>query len=118
MFLDITLGFDSLWQSILYVLCGLGIFLFGINLMGSSLKEVGGSRMKVIIQKSTSTPLKGMLVGFVVTMLTQSASGTSAFSSIISCSRFDEFHSSIWYFTWCKYWWYYPYYYHGRVCTI
>ncbi|MCR4898946.1 MAG: Na/Pi cotransporter family protein [Acholeplasmatales bacterium] len=78
MFLDITLGFDSLWQAILYVLCGLGIFLFGINLMGSSLKEIGGSRMKVIIQKSTSTPLKGMLVGFVVTMLTQSASGTSA----------------------------------------
>ena len=64
--------------AILYILCGLGIFLFGINMMGSSLKAIAGDKMKVIIEKSTNTPFKGMLVGFVTTMLTQSASGTSA----------------------------------------
>ena len=64
--------------AILYILCGLGIFLFGINMMGSSLKAMAGDKMKVIIAKGTNTPIKGMLVGFVTTMLTQSASGTSA----------------------------------------
>ena len=64
--------------AILYILCGLGIFLFGINMMGTSLKAIAGDKMKVIIEKSTNTPFKGMLVGFVTTMLTQSASGTSA----------------------------------------
>ncbi len=64
--------------AILYILCGLGIFLFGINMMGSSLKAIAGDKMKVIIEKSTNTPFKGMLVGFATTMLTQSASGTSA----------------------------------------
>ncbi len=64
--------------AILYILCGLGIFLFGINMMGSSLKAIAGDKMKVIIEKGTNTPFKGMIVGFVTTMLTQSASGTSA----------------------------------------
>ncbi len=80
--LEISLEFGSGISSniiaILYILCGLGIFLFGINMMGSSLKAIAGDKMKVIIEKSTNTPLKGMFVGFATTMLTQSASGTSA----------------------------------------
>lgn len=64
--------------AILYILCGLGIFLFGINMMGSSLKSFAGDKIKVIVERSTNTPVKGMLVGFATTMLTQSASGTSA----------------------------------------
>ena len=78
----VSLGFpDGAYGSVvavLYILCGLGIFLFGINMMGSSLKAMAGDKMKVIIAKGTNTPGKGMLVGFVTTMLTQSASGTSA----------------------------------------
>ena len=70
--------FDAIWQAILFVLGGLGIFLFGIHMMGSSLKELAGDKLRVIIQKSTSTPLMGMVVGFLVTMLTQSSSTTSA----------------------------------------
>ena len=70
--------FDAIWQAILFVLGGLGIFLFGIHMMGSSLKELAGDKLRVIIQKSTSTPIMGMVVGFLVTMLTQSSSTTSA----------------------------------------
>ena len=76
--LSIEFSFEYNWQAILYILCGLGIFLYGIDMMGSSLKAIAGDKMKVIIEKSTNTPLKGMLVGFIITMLTQSASGTSA----------------------------------------
>ena len=76
--LDFGKGGVSNFVAVLYILCGLGIFLFGINMMGSSLKAIAGDKMRVIIEKSTNTPVKGMLVGFATTMLTQSASGTSA----------------------------------------
>ena len=70
--------FDAVWQAILFIFGGLGIFLFGIHMMGTSLKELAGDRLRLIIQKSTSTPIMGMAMGFVVTMLTQSSSTTSA----------------------------------------
>ncbi len=70
--------FDAIWQAIIFILGGLGIFLFGIHMMGSSLKELAGDKLRLIIQKSTSTPIMGMVMGFLVTMLTQSSSTTSA----------------------------------------
>lgn len=69
---------NQVWLAILYVLCGLGIFLYGIDMMGGSLKSLAGNKMKSIIEKSTNSPIKGLIVGFLITMLTQSASGTSA----------------------------------------
>ena len=69
---------NHVWLAVLYVLCGLGIFLYGIDMMGGSLKSLAGNRLKGIIEKSTNNPIKGLLIGFLITMLTQSASGTSA----------------------------------------
>jgi len=60
------------------VLGGLGIFLYGIHIMGDSLKLLAGTKFKLMIEKSTNTPLKGILVGIVVTILLQSSSGTTA----------------------------------------
>ena len=65
-------------ETIMFILGGLGIFLFGINLMGDSLKEMAGDKLKVIIEKTTNTPIKGILVGAAVTALIQSSSGTTA----------------------------------------
>ena len=75
---SLGMQFDAVWQAILFILGGLGIFLFGIHMMGTSLKELAGDKLRLIIQKSTSSPITGMLVGFAVTMLTQSSSTTSA----------------------------------------
>lgn len=67
------------WASAIFgLLGGLGLFLYGINKMGDSLKELAGSKLKVIIEKTTNTPLKGILVGFLITALIQSSSGTTA----------------------------------------
>ncbi len=63
---------------IILVLAGLGLFLYGINRMSSSLKAIAGDRLKTIIKKTTDSPLKGILVGIVVTILIQSSSGTTA----------------------------------------
>ena len=97
--LDVSLifgdGVGANIVAILYILCGLGIFLYGINRMGSSLKIIAGDKMRVIIEKSTNTPLKGMLVGFVTTMLTQSASGTSALAVSLVASGLMTFPQAI-----------------------
>ena len=60
------------------ILAGLGLFLFGIDYMGDGLKSYAGDKLKDIIDKYTSSPLKGILIGALVTCLIQSSSGTTA----------------------------------------
>ncbi len=67
------------WQTTIFgIIGGLGIFLYGINLMGDSLKVIAGNKLKLLIEKSTNTPIKGILVGIIITGLIQSSSGTTA----------------------------------------
>lgn len=56
---------------------GLAIFLFGINLMGDSLTNFAGPKLRGYIEKYTSTPLKGVLVGVFITSIIQSSSATT-----------------------------------------
>jgi len=60
------------------VLGGLGIFLYGMNLMSESLKKLAGNKLRLFLEKTTNTPLKGILVGILLTALIQSSSATSA----------------------------------------
>lgn len=60
------------------ILAGLGLFLFGIEYMGDGLKNFSGDKLKNIIDKYTSSPLKGIFIGAFVTCLIQSSSGTTA----------------------------------------
>ena len=62
---------------ILQVCAGIGVLIYGIILMGDSLQVIAGDRMRVLIAKLTSTPLKGFLVGTVVTGILQSSGATS-----------------------------------------
>ena len=93
--LSVNFVFDSDIVAVLYILCGLGIFLYGIGKMGKSLKAIAGDKMKVIIERSTNTPIKGMVVGFATTMLTQSASGTSALAVSLVGAGLMSFGQSI-----------------------
>ncbi len=65
-------------ESIMFVFGGLALFIFGINMMSDSLKAAAGNKLKAIIEKTTNTPLKGILVGIILTILIQSSSGTTA----------------------------------------
>ena len=60
------------------ILAGLGLFLFGIDYMGDGLKNYAGDKLKDVIDKYTSNPFKGILIGAFVTCLIQSSSGTTA----------------------------------------
>lgn len=76
---DIIQLSDIDWaELVFFLLGGLGIFLFGINMMGDSLKALAGNKIKVIIEKTTSKPIFGVLIGILITGLIQSSSGTTA----------------------------------------
>ena len=62
---------------LLPLLCGLALFLFGMDLMGESLKKSAGTSLKQILGKMTSSPIKGFLLGLGVTMVIQSSSATT-----------------------------------------
>ncbi|MCF7932426.1 MAG: Na/Pi cotransporter family protein [Acholeplasmataceae bacterium] len=65
-------------DALMLVFGGLALFLFGINLMSDSLKLFAGNKLKAIIEKSTNTPFKGVLVGMLLTVTIQSSSGATA----------------------------------------
>lgn len=56
---------------------GLGMFIYGMNLMSDSLQLIAGSRLKSIISALTRNPLAGMLTGLGVTAIIQSSSATT-----------------------------------------
>ena len=66
------------WQEMLFQFFGgLGIFLFAIKYMGDGLQKAAGDRLRDILDKFTTNPFMGVLVGIVVTVLIQSSSGTT-----------------------------------------
>ena len=66
------------WQEMLFqFLGGLGIFLFAIKYMGDGLQKAAGDRLRSILDRFTTNPFMGVLVGIIVTVLIQSSSGTT-----------------------------------------
>jgi phosphate:Na+ symporter len=56
---------------------GLGLFLFGLRFMSDGLQAVAGDRMRTILEKGTSSPIRGVFTGLLVTGLIQSSSATT-----------------------------------------
>ena len=64
-------------SSVLVLLGSLGIFLFGMKLMSDSLQKTAGHKMRSILAGLTSSRLKGIFTGFLVTSVIQSSSATT-----------------------------------------
>ena len=62
---------------LLNMLGGIGMFLFGMNLLGSSLEKFAGAKLEKTLEKLTNNRFKGVLLGAVVTAVIQSSSATS-----------------------------------------
>lgn len=56
---------------------GLGLFLFAIKYLGDGLQKVAGNRLRNILDRFTSNPILGVLVGIVVTGIIQSSTVTT-----------------------------------------
>ncbi|QQK78264.1 Na/Pi cotransporter family protein [Salicibibacter cibarius] len=56
---------------------GLGIFLFGLKYMSDGLTKIAGDRLRELLDRFTSNPIKGVITGIAVTVLLQSSSSTT-----------------------------------------
>ena len=76
------------WQEIVFhFLGGLGLFLYSIKTMGDGLQQAAGDRLRYYIDKYTSNPFLGVLVGIVVTALIQSSTGVTVITvGLVSAS--------------------------------
>jgi len=63
--------------TILGLIGGLALFLFGMDLMGDGLKKLAGGKLESILARLTSSRLTGLLLGFAVTAVIQSSSATT-----------------------------------------
>ncbi|PWL68325.1 MAG: Na/Pi-cotransporter, partial [Amedibacillus dolichus] len=68
-----------LWRTImiLSLLGGLALFLYGMHMMSTGLESAAGDRMKTILEKLTSNPILGVVVGALITAVIQSSSATT-----------------------------------------
>lgn len=64
-------------QTIIQLLGGVGIFLFAIKLISDSLQLMAGDRLRQLIGAITKTPVLGVFMGALVTVLIQSSSATT-----------------------------------------
>lgn len=63
--------------SVLQIFAGVGILLYGIIIMGEALQTIAGDKLRKLIGSLTGSPIKGLLVGTVVTSILQSSSATT-----------------------------------------
>ena len=59
------------------LLGGLGMFLYGISMMGNGLKSTAGNRLKNLLEKITSNRLVAVLVGMLVTAVIQASAAVT-----------------------------------------
>ncbi|MBR0388133.1 MAG: Na/Pi cotransporter family protein [Clostridia bacterium] len=65
------------FTDVIKLLGGVAMFLYGMSLMGDSLKRVAGNKLELILYRLSGTPLRGILLGAGVTAVIQSSSATS-----------------------------------------
>ncbi len=62
---------------VLSLIGGLALFLFGMNTLSAALEKLAGGKLEKWLEKMTSNPIKGVLLGAGVTALIQSSSATT-----------------------------------------
>ena len=63
--------------SVLTLLGGLAMFLYGMQVMGDGLAKVSGGKLEQILENLTSSKWKAVLLGMCVTAVIQSSSATT-----------------------------------------
>lgn len=63
--------------TVLALVAGLGLFLYGMKLMSEGLEKVAGARLRTILEMCTRNRFVGMLVGILFTAVVQSSSATT-----------------------------------------
>lgn len=65
------------FQNIAELLCGMGVLLYGIKILGEGLELAAGSKLKSMLEKMTKNRFAAVFLGFVITTLIQSSTATT-----------------------------------------
>ena len=68
---------SDVFQTVITMLGGLALFIYGMNLMSDGLQKAAGERMEKILALLTRNPILGVLAGTVCTAVLQSSSATT-----------------------------------------
>ena len=82
--------------NVLMLLGGLGLFLYGMQMMGSGLEAAAGNRMKRILERLTSNPILGVIVGAGITAVVQSSSAITVMVVGFVNSRMMTLRQAVW----------------------
>lgn len=82
-------------QMLFLALGGLAFFLFGVKYMSNALQNVAGDRLRTFLEQGTKTPLRGVLLGALVTAIIQSSSATTVLTVGLVNSGLLTLHQAI-----------------------
>lgn len=81
--------------SVLSLIGGLALFLYGMNIMSSGLEKLAGGKLERIFEKLTSNPVKSVLLGAAVTAVIQSSSASTVMAVGFVNAGIMKLHSAI-----------------------
>lgn len=81
--------------SVISLLGGLAMFLYGMRLMGDSLKENSSGTLKRVMGKVTDNPIKAFALGVLVTALIQSSTATIVITAGLVSAGILTLHQSL-----------------------
>ena len=67
----------KIYECIISLLAGTGVFIAAMNMMSSNLQKVAGTGMRRLLGKITNNRFAGVGIGAVVTMIIQSSAATT-----------------------------------------
>lgn len=62
---------------VLNVLGGIALFLFGMHTLSAALEKLAGGKLEHWLEKATSRPIKGVVLGAIITAVIQSSAATT-----------------------------------------
>ncbi len=81
--------------NLITLLGGLAMFLYGMRLMGDSLKESSSGTLKLAMEKLTGSPVRAFILGLAVTALIQSSTATIVITSGLVAAGILSLHQSL-----------------------
>lgn len=85
----------DVFYKIVSLLGGLALFLYGMRIMGDGLKSSSGSAMRTALAKVTDKPVKGFILGCLVTCMIQSSTATIVLTVGLVGAGFLSFRQSV-----------------------
>ena len=85
----------EIFYTVVSLLGGLSMFLYGMRLMGDGLKEGSSGTLKIVMEKVTNNPIKAFLLGLVVTAIIQSSTACIVITSGLVAAGILKFEQSL-----------------------